>query len=105
MFTQPSSFQFYFYFNFLNSSSNTSLHMTMPFSSVIVPFTYMPNSPHQAPPAAENAPPTNSGCAGFDDRLKIHHISRFALQQQWKLITSAAFALVPEPDRITTRDP
>jgi len=40
---------------------------------------------------------------GFDNPLKIRH-PPFALQQQWKRITSAVFALVPEPDRIKTRD-
>ncbi len=65
----------------------------------------MPNSPHRAPPAAENASSTNSGCAGFDDRLKIRHISPFALQQQWKRIIIAAFVLMPEPDSIKTCDP
>jgi len=66
MFPQPPSFQFYFYFNFLNSSGDTSLHITMSFLSVIVPFTYMTNSPQRPlfPPAAETTSPTNSGCRG-----------------------------------------
>ncbi|KAF5414750.1 MAG: hypothetical protein C5S48_07695 [Candidatus Methanogaster sp.] len=57
----------------------------------------MTESHHRAQPAAENASPTNSGCAGFDDRLKIHYVFPVVLQQQWKRIITATFVLVPEP--------
>ena len=59
----------------------------------------------QHPPAAENASSANSGCASSMDRFKIHNIFPVALQQQFERITSAAFVLVPEPDRIKTGDP
>ena len=41
----------------------------------------------------------------FDDRFKIYYVFSVVLQQQFKRIGTAAFVLVPEPDRIKTRDP